>query len=194
MISSSDILDLGEYERARDKIRAGALAARALRRVEVGPNLAVNFENRETVRYQIQEMLRAERIAKPEGVAHEIETYSELLPAPTELSATMLIEFPEATERARRLVEMVGLERHVFLELGGRRFPARFDERQLDPEKVSAVQFIRFPLAPEAGALLAPAAPGPKRLVVDHPAYTHAAELGPEVCAALARDLAEAAR
>src|SRR5213079_2893022 len=74
-IPRSDILDLGDYERQRDGIRARAISARAIRRVELGPNATITFENRETVKYQIQEMLRAERIAKEPEVAHEIETY-----------------------------------------------------------------------------------------------------------------------
>ena len=98
-ILRSEILDLGDYERQRDGIRQRAISARAIRRVELGPNATIAFENRETVKYQIQEMLRAERIAKEPEVLHEIETYSDLLPTPDELSATLMFEFPEAGAR-----------------------------------------------------------------------------------------------
>ena len=119
LIPRHDILDLGDYERRRDEIRASAIAARQLHRVPLGSNAVLSFENRETLTYQIMEMLRAERVAKEPEVLHEIETYSELLPAPDELSATMLIEFPEKAERDVRLVQMLGLDRHLRIELGG---------------------------------------------------------------------------
>src|SRR5205085_4469091 len=111
-IPRAEILDLGDYERQRDGIRARAISARAIRRVELGPNATISFENRETVKYQIQEMLRAERIAKEPEVAHEIETYSDLLPASDELSATLMFEFPEAEGRDVKLRDLVGFDSH----------------------------------------------------------------------------------
>jgi hypothetical protein len=185
-IRPSEILDLGDYERARPELRARAMAARAARRVSIGPAATIVFENRETVRYQIQEMLRAERIVGSAEIAHEIETYSELLPGPGELSATLMLEFPDAVERPRRLAELVGLERHVVLEVGAARVPARFDPQQLDPERVSAVQFVRFPLGDALAALRRGA---PARLAIDHPCYGHTADLPPAVVAAILSDL-----
>ena len=188
-IRPEEILDLGDYQRARSEFQKRAMAARAQRRVLVGPAASFTFENRETVRYQIQEMLRAERIAAPEQVAHEIDTYSELLPGPAELSATLMLEFSDPEKRARHLGELVGLERHVHLVAGESRAPARFDETQLDPDRVSAVQFVRFPLG---GPVLTALGRGdPVRLRIDHPAYTHEAELPAATVAALLRDLAE---
>jgi uncharacterized protein DUF3501 len=189
-IRSGEILDLRDYEHARARIRASAMAARAARRVQVGPSASVGFENRETVRYQIQEMLRAERIADPAGVAHEIETYGELLPGAAELCATLMLEFPDPDERARRLAELVGLERHLHLRAGDVHVAARFDERQIDPDRVSAVQFVRFPL-PEA-ALAALRAGRPAALCIDHPAYRHEAALAPGTIAALLGDIEQA--
>src|SRR5204863_4947038 len=118
-IPRSEILDLGDYERQRDGIRARAISARAIRRVELGPNATITFENRETVKYQIQEMLRAERIAREPEVAHEIETYSDLLPGPDELSATLMFEFPEAEARNVSLRDLVGFEKHLHLDFDG---------------------------------------------------------------------------
>lgn len=190
-ITPDEILDLGDYERQREGIRAKAMAARAARRITVGPAATFSFESRETLRYQIQEILRAERIAKPVDVLHEIETYSELLPSADELSATLMFEFPDPAERNERLAALVGVETHLRLEIDGAgSSAATFDQRQLDAEKVSAVQFIRFPLTDAqrnrviAGARMT--------LAIDHPAYVHSSELRMETAIALAADLVEA--
>jgi len=182
------ILDLGDYERRRDDIRRSAIAARAVRRVHLGPSATISFENRETVAYQIQEMLRAERIAKEPEVQHEIETYSDLLPSFDELSATLMFEFPEADGRAVRLAELVGFEEHLWLE-AGTRAKAFFDRRQLDSDRISAVQFIRFPLdAAQRESLKR----GERvRIVSDHPSYAYSAEIAAQTCRALAEDLSD---
>ena len=188
-IARAEILDLGDYERQREPIRARAMAARALRRVALGPHATVTFENRETVRYQIQEMLRAERIAREPEVAHEIETYSDLLPSADELSATLMFEFAEGGARDVQLRDLVGFEKHLHLDFDGAGIAgAFFDRRQLDPERISAVQFIRFPLdrlqreALSRGTRV--------RLVADHPRYTHRADIPSRTSRALAGDLA----
>ena len=187
-IPRSSILDLGDYERQRDEIRARAMSARAIRRIELGPNATLAFENRETVAYQIQEMLRAERIAKEPDVAHEIETYSDLLPSDGELSATLMFEFPEPGERDVHLRDLVGFEDHLHLELDGAgRSTAFFDRRQIDADRISAVQFIRFPIDAAQRAALARGAG--IRVVADHPKYAHAVDLPPQTCQALAKDL-----
>ncbi|HEV7240012.1 MAG TPA: DUF3501 family protein [Thermoanaerobaculia bacterium] len=187
MISRDTILDLGDYERRRDDIRRSAIAARAARRVILGPNATIAFENRETVAYQIQEMLRAERIAKDADVQHEIETYSDLLPTRDELSATMMFEFPDADGRDVRLAELVGFEDHLWLDLAGSKAPASFDRRQLDPDRISAVQFIRFPIGDAQRDALARGEG--VRIVSDHPAYSYSTEIPPHTCRALAEDL-----
>lgn len=188
VISRDDILDLGDYERKRDDIRRSAIAARSSRRLPLGPSATIAFENRETVTYQIQEMLRAERIAKDADVQHEIDTYSDLLPTEGELSATLMFEFPEADGRALRLHELVGFEDHLRIEMGGTA-PSRafFDRRQLDADRISAVQFVRFPLdAAQRDALARGEA---VRIVSDHPHYPYATDVPPETCRALAGDL-----
>lgn len=187
-ISRDEILDLGDYERKRDDIRRSAIAARGARRVALGPSATVSFENRETVAYQIQEMLRAERIARDADVVHEIETYSDLLPTRDELSATLMFEFPEADGRALRLHELVGFEDHLKLEFeGAGASRAFFDRRQLDADRISAVQFIRFPVDNAQREALSRGAR--VRLVADHPHYAYGADLPPYTCRALAEDL-----
>ena len=189
-IPRSEILDLGDYERQRDGIRARAISARAIRRVELGPNATITFENRETVKYQIQEMLRAERIAKETEVAHEIETYSDLLPASDELSATLMFEFPDPDARNVYLRNLVGFENHLHLDFDGAGIAtAFFDRRQLDPDRISAVQFVRFPLDAAQRAALQRGAG--IRVVADHVKYAHAVDLPPQTCAALAKDIAD---
>lgn len=190
-IDRSTILDLGDYERQRETLRPRAIAARSVRRVALGPNATVAFENRETVAYQIQEMLRAERIAKEAEVQHEIDTYSDLLPSSDELSATVMFEFPSPDTRALRLHELVGFEEHLKLDVEGAGLAqAYFDRRQLDADRISAVQFVRFPLNDAQRTALA--AGVRVTLLADHPRYVHAAALKPETTRALAGDLQEA--
>ena len=189
LLRPDDILDLGEYERQRDSIRKSAMAARNLRRIHLGPNATLVFENRETVLYQIHEMCRAERLAKPEQVAHEVETYTELLPSSTELSATLLIEFPEKEERNQRLKELLGLEDHLRFDIDGERSKASFDKRQIDVERLSSVQFVRFPIS---GAQRESLASGrPVTILSDHTNYRHEAVLTSGAVKALSDDLAE---
>ncbi len=188
-IRRDEILDLGDYERKRDEIRASAMRARGARRIHLGPNATIAFENRETVRYQIQEMLRAERIAKPPEVEHEIETYSDLLPTASELSATLMFEFPEEHERAQKLAALRDFEGHLFLEIGNDVSTASFDRRQIAEERLSSVQFVRFPLT--TAAVQALRSGTPLRVFSDHPAYPQTAVLDGAVTRALASDLDE---
>jgi len=189
LIRPDEILDLGEYERRRDTIRKSAMQARALRRIHLGPNATIAFENRETILYQIHEMCRAERLAKPDQVAHEIETYAELLPSSRELAGTLLIEFPEKEERDQRLRELLGLEDHLRIDVDGVRSKAVFDKRQIDVERLSSVQFLRFALSDEQRQALAEG----KNVILlaDHVGYRHETKLPPEIVQALSDDLTE---
>ncbi len=190
-IPRTAILDLGDYERRREEIRPAAIAARAARRIDLGPNATIAFENPETVVYQIQEMLRAERLAKDADVQHEIETYSDLLPGPDELSATVMFEFPDPDARGVHLRDLLGFEDHLRIDFDGAgSSKAYFDRRQLDADRISAVQFVRFPLT--EGQRRALERGEPVRIVADHPRYSHVAELSRQTCEALAADLRDA--
>jgi hypothetical protein len=185
-IARDEILDLGDYERSRDGIRNSAIAARGLRRIELGPNATMAFENRETVRYQIHEMLRAERIAKDADVQHEIETYSDLLPSSDELSATLMFEFPDESSRAVHLRDLVGFEDHLRIEFDGAgASKAYFDRRQIDADRISAVQFVRFPITEAQRKALGRGA----RVVADHPRYSYTIELPKATREALLSDV-----
>jgi len=191
-VTLDEIVDIAQYERIRPAFRGKVLAQKERRRLAVGPVFTFLFENHLTVLYQVQEMLRVERIVEERAIAHEVSTYNELIPPGGGLGASLLIEYTDPAERAAALARLVGLERHVRLELDG--LPpvsGRFDERQMGAAKVSSVQYVLFPLAArhrDAWSALGRA--GKIRLVVDHPFYRHAAVLPPELAAALGEDLA----
>ena len=178
-VAVSEVKNLAEYELERETWRPQVMALKDRRRIRVGNHLTFLFENRDTVRYQIQEMLRIERIVKPAEVAHEVETYNELIPAPGELSACLLIEYEDAEERDVRLRELLGLENHV---AGAK---ARFDDRQMSTDRISAVQYVKFSLTPEQAAQF----PSGANLVVDHPYYEAVRVLSPQELTELSSDL-----
>ncbi len=167
-VELSEICNIAEYEVEREQWRPRVLAIKERRRVRLGDHITFLFENRETVRYQIQEMMRIERIVRPRDIAHEVATYNELIPSPGELSATMLLEYETADERAVKLTELLGLERHLWLEVSGAgRVPAVFDARQIATDRISSVQYIKFRLTEEQMK----AWRGGAAILSDHPAY-----------------------
>jgi len=176
-----DLLDWATYTDRRAALRAAAMAAKEVRRVHAGETLTFLFENFETVRYQIQEMMRAEKIVREDDIAHEIETYNELLGGDGELGCTLLIEIEDGTARATKLREWLGLPEHVYVALaGGRRVYASFDERQRGTDRVSSVQYLKFATGGET----------PVAVGSDLPALAVEAPLTKEQQAALSQDLA----
>lgn len=189
-VSSTEILSLADYERLRQMLRPVLMAEKNRRRLAVGANLTLLFENRQTVWYQVQEIIRAERIQKEEEVQREIDTYNELLPRAGEIAATLLIEFAEAGERDAALRRLVGLDRHLWLVAAGDRLRAEFDRRQFGGDRIAAVQFVRFPLAGlDSGRLLALAEDGRIAVEADHPALSARATVSGSLARALAEDL-----
>lgn len=143
-VERSSILDYVTYEEQRDRIRPEVLAAKRVRRVHVDV-LTVLFENADTVRYQVQEMMRIERIVKEEDVLHELATYNELLGGEGELGCTLLIEIDDAQQRQEKLSAWMELPWHVYARLeGGEKVYARFDERQIGEERLSSVHYLKF--------------------------------------------------
>ena len=185
LIELSEIANIADYELERAALRPRMMALKDRRRVRVGEHLTFLFENRETVRYQIQEMMRIERIVDLAAIRHEVETYNELIPPPGGLSACLLIEYASAEERDQKLRELLGLEDHVFLAVAG--LPsskAVFDARQIASERLSAVQYIRFDLTAEQRARWREGV----RLVISHPNYRAEAPLSADQIAELGRD------
>jgi hypothetical protein len=144
-IGRDEIVDYATYEEGREALRRAVLAAKALRRVHVGREFTLLFENRLTVRYQIQEMVRVERIVREADIRHEIETYNELLGGRGELGCTLLIEIDDPGERAQKLSRWQGLPERFYLTLpDGRRVQARMDRRQEDERRISSVHYLKF--------------------------------------------------
>jgi hypothetical protein len=143
-VKREEILDLQSYERSRDAIRPSIIEAKRRRRVHVG-DLTFLFENAATVRYQIQEMLRAERIAREPEIAHEIETYNELVGGKGELGCSLLIEITDPAERDLKLRAWTALPKHLYVKTeDGEKHRARYDERQVGDDRLSSVQYLRF--------------------------------------------------
>ena len=188
-LTRDDLLPVEQFQRVRQQHLAQVLATQAVRRVSLGPNLTFTFENRVTMRWQVHEMCRIENL-RGDKVDHELATYSALLTQPDSLSATLLVEYEEAAERDVQLRRLVGLHRHLSLSLGALRIPARFDDEQFNEERISSVQFVRFPVDAQARAALADLSQ-PARLEVDHPAYRATAELTRATRGALLDDLDE---
>ena len=195
-VDRSEIKDLVAYEKAREAMRASVIAVKRHRRVSVGPNITILFENRETVLFQIHEMVRTERIVDDARIQEEVDVYNALVPDRGELSATLFIEIPELVRMSQQQVRETvnrfqGLDRDtVFLVAGGTRVPARFESGPTKEEKMAAVHYVRFALPGAARAALA-APDAPARLVVEHPRYRADAPLSPETRRALQEDLSD---
>lgn len=181
-VDRSEILDFVTYYEQRDELRPQALQAKAKRRVHVGSVLTFLFENRDTVRYQVQEMMRAEQIVKEADIQHELRTYNELLGGEGELGCTLLIEVESERERAEKLRVWLGLPEHLYAELeDGTKVRPKFDPRQVGDDRLSSVQYLVFPVGPKA-----PVAIG---CDFDDPALQARTELASEQRRALQDDL-----
>lgn len=190
-VTPAEILNLYEYEKERDARRRAIIALKTERRVGVGRYLSFVFENRETVWFQIQEMIRAERIVDEGRIAEEVEVYNTLLPRPGELAATMFIEIGETAQIKPVLDTLLGVDvgDHVRLEVGPHVVPGVFEAGHSDEDlgKLSAVHFVRFALPPAARRAFADAE---VTLIVDHPGDRGRTVLTPAVRRRLAEDLA----
>ncbi|HEY7412568.1 MAG TPA: DUF3501 family protein [Vicinamibacteria bacterium] len=194
-LALADVLDLVAYERVRERMRAEVIAHKARRRVALGDRLTLLFEDRRTVLFQVQEMVRTERIVGEDRIQDELDAYNALLPGPGELSATLFIEIPEivrmtADEMRQAVNRFQGIERALSLHAGGHVLRARFEGGHSKEEKMAAVQFVRFAVPEAARAALAEGAPA--RLVVDHPDYAADVSVSTELRAEMVSDLADA--
>ena len=189
-LTIEEILPLADYERVRERLRPLFIHEKERRRLHVGSHLTFIFENVQTAWYQIEEMIRAEKMTERDAIQHEIDTYNELIPAAGELAATLLIEYAEPRERDAALARLIGLERHLWLKLGEKKIAARFDDRQMSDERISAVQFVRFSLdGVDAARLLELAGKRDVAVEADHPSLAARGEIGGLLAASLAEDL-----
>ena len=192
-LTVDDIVDLRAYERERDEFRQRIIALKRTRRVALGPILTILFENTDTMRWQVQEMARAERMLRDEQIAHEVDTYNDLIPDPGELSGTLFLELTSDDALREWLPRLVGIEFHIAIALpdgsrvAGR--PSDEDEERLTREDTTAaVHYLRFRLTPEQ---VGEFDRGPVQIVVDHPEYEHAVTLDDAQHSALVRDLVD---
>ena len=186
----SDIHPLSEYEEERATFRQKIIALKAHRRITVGDLITMVFENRETVRFQIQEMMRAEHIEDHEKITDELTVYNNLIPEPGELSATLFIEITQADQVQPVLDQLMGIDepKHVWLTMGDDRCGALFEAGHSSEEKLSAVHYVRFRLTPQQQRGLADSTVQ-VRLVIDHPHYQASTVLSRHTRLALLDDL-----
>ena len=192
-IRLADVKSLHEYEKTREASRRSVIATKRRRRVTVGDRLSFLFENRETVLFQIQEMVRAERIVAGDRVQDEVDVYNALVPEPGELSATMMIEIEEKSQIQPVLDSLLGIDSGEYVWLAiGRDFavPGRFEEGHSKEDRIAAVHFVRFPLTLSQRRAFGRE---PVALVADHPSYRARTELSADTRAALLEDLEERA-
>jgi len=156
-LSREDLFSLERYASERPDFRARVIAHKKSRKIALGDNISLLFEDRLTVHYQIQEMLRIERIFETAGIQDELDAYNPLIPDGSNLKATMLIEYPDAGMRAERLAQLAGIEHRIYAEVDGQpRLFAHSDEdmERSNEDKTSAVHFLRFEFAAAAIAAL----------------------------------------
>jgi hypothetical protein len=189
-ITADNLMTLEAYSKYRKAHKAEVLAHRKLRTVHLGEHMTLQFESELTIRYQIQEMLRIEKIFEEEGIQQEIEAYAPLVPDGSNWKATLLLEYPDVAERKRELARLIGVEDRLFVEVEG--YPRVFaiadeDLERETAEKTSAVHFVRFEFTPAMRAAVRAGAQ--VKLGCDHTHYPAHMNLAPETLAALAADL-----
>ena len=188
-LAAGDLYSLEEYHRVRPEFRERVLAHKRNRQIAVGPNATLYFEDRLTMQYQVQEMLRIERIFESEAIEEELSAYNPLIPTGSNLKATFMIEFSEVEERRLGLAKLKGIEDCLYAQVGDGEPIACIADEDLERstgDKTSAVHFVRFEF--DAASIEALKAGAPLDFFVDHPEYRHRAKLSSEQRTALIAD------
>jgi len=188
-VTADELSDIAQYEKKREGFRTEIIALKKRRRVAVGPQVTFVFENHETVLFQVQEMMRAERIVSEGAIQHELDTYNTLL-ADGGLGATMLIELTDPSRIREEMDKFLGVNDGsvTYLQVGNERIPGQFALGQSNETRVSAVQYVKFPLSQEQRHAFADQGTRVD-LVIDHPAYGHRTAIDGEQRQELVRDL-----
>ncbi len=189
-IDRSSLMTLEAYARERAQYRARVMAHKKNRTIRLGDHLTLIFEDELTVRYQVQEMLRAERIFEEEGIQGELDAYNPLVPDGRNLKATLMLEYPDLEERRRRLQDLIGIEDKVWIRVAGHEPVWAIADEDLErdnEQKTSSVHFLRFELSEDMARALKNGAG--LAIGIDHPGYTAGQETPPNVRGALAKDL-----
>jgi hypothetical protein len=188
-LTTADIKDMRAYERERDEFRRSIIDLKRRRRVALGTLMSMVFENTDTMRWQVQEMARAERMLRDEQIAHEVDTYNQLIPDASQLSATLLLELTNDDQLREWLPKLVGIQRSILIavaDLEPVRGVALDEERLTREETTASVHFLKFTFTPEQARAFVD---GPVRIVVDHPQYREETELTDDQRKELAGDL-----
>jgi len=189
-ITAENLMSLEAYSKFRKTHKAEVLAHRKMRSVHLGDHITLQFESETTIRYQIQEMLRIEKIFEEEGIQQEIDAYAPLVPEGSNWKATMLIEYPDVNERKRELARLIGVEDRMFIEVEGHARVYAIADEDLDrenDEKTSAVHFVRFEF--DAATKAALKAGASAKLGCDHTNYPAHTTIAEDALASLAGDL-----
>lgn len=186
-VALEDVMGIAAYEKVREKFRQGIIELKKIRRVALGDNVSLVFENRDTVIFQIQEMIRAEKISDLDKIREEIETYNGLLPEPNELSATLFLEIEDQAHLREELLKFLGIDEAVFLKVGSHSIRARFEEGRSKEDKISAVQYVRFRFSQQAREAFLKGEDC--ELMIDHPSYKARAPLASDTRQSLIEDL-----
>jgi hypothetical protein len=189
-LTNHDIKDLREYERVRDEFRAEIITMKKKRRIALGDLMTIVFENATTMRFQIQEMARVEKMLRDEQIAHEIETYNELIPDDGELTATLFIEITEADALREWLPKLTRIQNHIAIEVGGVAVPAEeigIERLTREEEITSSVHYLRFSFT---DAQIEAFRDGPVTIAVEHSNYEARVELDDEQRDELVSDFA----
>ena len=189
MIDKSDLLNIIDYEKQRDNYRQELISYKKNRRFKLGPNILITFENTKTMKFQIQEMMRAERMVHDSQIEEEIDVYNPLIPTGNELSATLFIEITDPEKIRPVLDSFIGLTEgvNVYFELNGEKVAAVFEEGREKEDNISSVHYIRFPFtsaqknkfANDSNAI---------SINIDYNSYTHSVELSQEMIESLSND------
>jgi uncharacterized protein DUF3501 len=188
-VERADLLDNAAYEAVRVVRRQRVIDLKRTRRVQLGEHMSLVFENRDTVWFQIQEMLRTEQITSEAAIAHELETYNELIPEEFSLSGTLFVEYEDIDERERMLTLLAGMEDKFALSVDGEQVKARNETRGTRSDRTTAVHYMKFPLG-ERLASLVRTLRAPISLTVAHPHYRASTPLSVATLKELAADLA----
>ena len=190
-LTPADLYSLEQYAKVRNEFRARVMAHKRDRKVPIGPNATLYFEDRLTIQYQIQEMLRIERIFEEEGIRDELDAYNPLVPDGRNLKATFMVEFADSEERKEALAKLIGIEDRVWVQVAGhepRYAIADEDLEREDASKTSSVHFLRFELTDAMAAALKGGAG--LALGIDHPNYANRVDAAPATRDSLTADLA----
>jgi hypothetical protein len=180
LVKREEILDFVTYQEKRPEFREKVLKVKEALRIHLGDNLTFLFENHDTIQYQIQEMMRIEKIVKETDIQHEIDTYNEILGNPGDLGCTLLIEIDDPAERDVKLTQWFGLPEKIYLVLtSGEKAYAQFDPKQMGEDRLSSVQYLRFTVDGQS----------PVAIGVEHDKLTLESKLVPHQQEALAKEL-----